>query len=180
MCHLSNSYCAKFEAYMYSIYDILAISIIAWWNGLNVAKPFLGECIPRHRALSYYSDLTLSQNSSQWQHSFQLKRRCFQWKLRSHWLKFLQQRHVALVHVRQGPGRRAAPELTIEQRVVDIRRGIWRLSKMPGIKITKPMVLGGFLHVTTGSAIEIAFQISLTCKYWRLEYYICARRSTKI
>ena len=33
----------------------------------------------------------------QWQHSFL-------WKLRSHWLKFLQQRHVAVV--RQGPGTR--------------------------------------------------------------------------
>ena len=35
---------------------------------------------------SYYSDLTLSQEFSQWQHSFQ-------WKLHSHWLKFLRQRH---------------------------------------------------------------------------------------
>ena len=35
------------------------------------------------------------KNSNQWQHSFQ-------WKLYSHWLKFLRQRHVAVV--RQGPG----------------------------------------------------------------------------
>ena len=34
------------------------------------------------------------KNSSQWQRSFQ-------WKLHSHWLKFLRQRHVAVV--RQGP-----------------------------------------------------------------------------
>ena len=34
-------------------------------------------------------------NSSQWQRSFQ-------WKLRSHWLKFLWRHHVAVV--RQGPG----------------------------------------------------------------------------
>ena len=37
------------------------------------------------------------KNSSQWQHSFQ-------WKLHSHWLKFLRQRHVAVVW--QGPGHR--------------------------------------------------------------------------
>ena len=35
------------------------------------------------------------KNSSHWQCSFQ-------WKLRSHWLKFLRQRHVAVV--KQGPG----------------------------------------------------------------------------
>ena len=35
------------------------------------------------------------KNSSQWQRSFQ-------WKLHSHWLKFLRQRHVVVV--RQGPG----------------------------------------------------------------------------
>ena len=39
--------------------------------------------------------LRYRKNSSQWQRSFQ-------WKLHSHWLKFLRQRHVAVV--RQGPG----------------------------------------------------------------------------
>ena len=39
--------------------------------------------------------LRCRKNSSQWQRSFQ-------WKLHSHWLKFLRQRHVAVV--RQGPG----------------------------------------------------------------------------
>ena len=41
------------------------------------------------------------KNSSQWQRSFQ-------WKLHSHWLKFLRQRHVAIV--RQGPGQAFQPQ----------------------------------------------------------------------
>ena len=51
---------------------------------INTAGPCLTTAIWRCR-----------KNSSQWQRSFQ-------WKLHSHWLKFLRQRHVAVV--RQGPG----------------------------------------------------------------------------
>ena len=42
-----------------------------------------------NKRLYYYSDLTLSQSFSQWQHSFQ-------WNLRSHWLKVLRQCHIAV------------------------------------------------------------------------------------
>ena len=49
------------------------------------------------RALSYYCDMTLSQEFSQWKCSFH-------WKLRCHWLEFLWQRQVVVV--RQGPAGR--------------------------------------------------------------------------
>ena len=46
------------------------------------------------RALSYYCDMTLSQEFSQWECSFH-------WKLCWHWLEFLRQCQIAVV--RQGP-----------------------------------------------------------------------------
>ena len=57
-----------------------------WWESTG---PCLTKAIWRCR-----------KNSSQWQRSFQ-------WKQHSHWLKFLRQRHVAVV--RQGPGKRWIP-----------------------------------------------------------------------
>ena len=66
-----------------------------WWIGAKqVSVAFTW-------ALSYYSDLTLSQ-------SFQPMAAQF-WKLRSHWLKFLRQCHVAVV--RQDPGSHVYPGL---------------------------------------------------------------------
>ena len=47
------------------------------------------------RALSYYCVMTRRKNFSQWERSFH-------WKLRCHWLEFLQQRQIAVV--RQDPG----------------------------------------------------------------------------
>ena len=55
-----------------------------WLAGRHLPGPCLTTAIWR-----------CHKNASQWQHSFQ-------WKLCSHWLKFLRQRHVAVV--RQGPG----------------------------------------------------------------------------
>ena len=57
--------------------------------GITIATMRWASCAG---ALSYYSDLTLSQEFQPM--AVQLLQHSFQWKLRSHWLKFLRQCHV--------------------------------------------------------------------------------------
>ena len=73
------------------------VQIMAWcWH--NPALGVLWSCARTSAGPCLTTAIwRCRKNSSQWQRSFQ-------WKLHSHWLKFLWQRHVAVV--RQGPGLR--------------------------------------------------------------------------
>ena len=84
------------------------------------------------------------KNSSQWQRSFH-------WKLPSHWLKFLRQRHVAVV--RQGP--ESGPWFNIKMTSYQYRKSHCVISTM-GL----PILVRRHLYIESGPRSQISGSLS--------------------